>query len=71
MNVILLILIGIAMLVLLALLLSPARSSDVEADIEPAYLRRVQGYVNDDYRGTYSGGVERSERAPRRARGEE
>lgn len=70
MNAILLILIGIAILVLLALLLWPRDSAGVEAGVEPLHLRRVQGYVNDDFRGTYSGGVERPRRAPRREGGD-
>lgn len=65
MNVILLFLIGIAMLVLLALLLAPTRASDVEAQDRPSgerlYLREQPGIFQDydDWRDNYRGGVER------------
>jgi hypothetical protein len=64
-NAILLILIGIAILVLLALLLAPTRASDVEAQDKPrherAYLREQPGIRQDydDWRDNYRGGVER------------
>ena len=64
-NAILLILIGTAILVLLALLLAPARAGGVEAQDRPrgeqAYLREQPGSFQDydDWRDNYRGGVER------------